>query len=49
MGGMIGTYFFQCDHCHIECRVDSEAPESSTAQLIIRHCRMAKASQFLAT
>lgn len=39
MGGMIGTYFFQCDHCHIECRVDSEAPESSTAQLMIRHCR----------
>jgi hypothetical protein len=38
MDGMIRTDFFQCDRCHIECRVDSESTESSTAQLIIRHC-----------
>jgi len=34
---MIYTIFFQCDRCHIECRVDSESPESA-APLIIRHC-----------
>lgn len=38
MDDMICTVFFQCDRCHIECRLDSEAPEPSTASLIIRHC-----------
>ena len=38
MDGMISTHFFQCDRCHVECRIDSEATESSTAKLIIRHC-----------
>jgi hypothetical protein len=38
MGGMNSTYFFQCDRCHIECRIDSEAPESSIPPLTIRHC-----------
>jgi DNA-binding CsgD family transcriptional regulator len=26
--GMMSTVFFQCDRCHLECRVDSEAPDS---------------------
>jgi len=35
---MIGTDFFQCDRCDIECRVDSETPTLSSAPLSIRHC-----------
>jgi hypothetical protein len=38
MDGMIGIDFFQCDRCHIECRVDSEAPTPTSAPLIIQHC-----------
>jgi hypothetical protein len=38
MDDMIRTDFFQCDCCHVECRLDSESTESSTAQLVIRHC-----------
>ena len=44
---MISTEFFQCDCCHIECRIDSESTESSTAQLIIRHCSDGKAIPIL--
>jgi len=47
MGSMISTEFFQCDRCHVECRVDSESTESSTAQLIIRHCSDGKAIPIL--
>ncbi len=48
---MNSSEFFQCDRCHAECRVDSEAPESVTsnvphptapARLLIRHCRDSK-------
>jgi hypothetical protein len=40
MGGMTWTCFLQCDRCHIECRIDSEAPttSASSAPLIVRHC-----------
>jgi len=34
---MIYSVFFQCDRCHVECRVDSES-QDDTAQFIIRHC-----------
>jgi hypothetical protein len=36
------TVFFQCEHCHAECRVDAEGPRpsdsSATSLLTIRHC-----------
>ena len=35
---MICTVFFQCDRCHVECRIDSEAPEPGATPLVIRHC-----------
>jgi hypothetical protein len=38
MDGMTWTEFFQCDRCHIECRVDSEAPTPTSAPLILHHC-----------
>ena len=38
MDGMIGTDFFQCDRCHIECRIDFRALEPNTLPLIIQHC-----------
>ena len=41
MDGMICTVFFQCDRCHVECRVDSESPDD-TAQFSIRHCAESK-------
>ena len=45
---MISTEFFQCDCCHVECRVDSESTESSTP-LIIRHCPEGKDIAVLGT
>ena len=42
MGSMISTEFFQCDLCHVECRIDSEAAESKTEPLIVRHCTDSK-------
>jgi hypothetical protein len=30
MSDTISTHFFQCDRCHLECRVDSEASEQGT-------------------
>ena len=47
--GMISTVFFQCDRCRLECRVDSEAPDSRTAQIIIRHCSDGKRIAVLGT
>ena len=38
MDGMIGTDFFQCDVCHTECRIDSEAPTLTATPLFIQHC-----------
>jgi hypothetical protein len=38
MVALISTVFFQCDRCRVECRIDSEALEPSTAPLIIHHC-----------
>jgi hypothetical protein len=36
------TDYFECESCHIGCRVDSEEPSSTdstdTSQLTIRHC-----------
>jgi hypothetical protein len=40
--GMTSTEFFQCDQCHVECRIDSEAAESTTESLTIRHCSDSK-------
>jgi hypothetical protein len=46
MYGMEATDYFQCDRCHIDCRVDSEGPSRSdstcTSQLTIRHCSDSK-------
>jgi DNA-binding CsgD family transcriptional regulator len=47
--GTMSTVFFHCDRCHLECRVDSEAPDSSTAQIIIRHCSDGKDIAVLGT
>jgi hypothetical protein len=35
---MNSTDVFQGDRCHIECGIDSGAPEANIAPLIIRHC-----------
>ena len=36
------TDYFQCDRCHIDCRLDSEGPSPSdswgASQLTMRHC-----------
>jgi hypothetical protein len=46
MQGMQTREYFQCDRCHIDCRLDSEAPgpidAPRTAQLTIRHCQDSK-------
>ena len=47
MDRMKGAGFFQCDRCHIECRIDSEA-KPSTAPLIIHHCPESRGIPFLA-
>jgi hypothetical protein len=43
---MIGTEFFQCDYCHVECRIDFvevEPLESSpSAPFMVRHCAEGK-------
>jgi hypothetical protein len=33
------TDYFQCDRCHIDCRVDSEAREPDVTPDIIQHCQ----------
>jgi hypothetical protein len=45
---MICTLFFQCDSCHVECRIDSEAPDD-TAQFILRHCPESEGISVLGT
>jgi hypothetical protein len=35
---MNGTDYFECDRCHTECRVDSEARVPDAPPLIIHHC-----------
>jgi len=43
MDRVISAYFFQCDSCRRECRIDSEAAEPlNTAPIIIRHCADSK-------
>jgi hypothetical protein len=34
---MKGTNYFECDRCHIRCRVDSEGEQNATP-LLVRHC-----------
>jgi hypothetical protein len=40
---MTSTYFFACDACHVECRIDSESARSNRAAasgtiIIVQHC-----------
>lgn len=49
MNGMISTEFFHCDHCRVECRVDAQSTESSTAPVIIRHCSDGKSIAVVGT
>src|SRR5579872_5506363 len=38
MDRMISTEFFQCEHCHVECRIDCEVSEQDTTPRVIQHC-----------
>ena len=46
MKDMTSTYFFSCDACHVECRIDSESArpnhEAASGKSVIRHCSESK-------
>jgi len=53
MYGMRTTDSFECDRCHIECRVESEGPSpnnsTGASQFTIRHCPDSKGIIVLGT
>jgi hypothetical protein len=47
-GRMNGTDFFQCDRCHVDCRVDSEARSQTLRRLLSTIARRAEVYPFSA-
>jgi hypothetical protein len=49
MDRMKGTDYFECDRCHIDCRIDSEALDPRTPPLIVHHCSGSRGIPVLGT